>query len=53
MYLYNVYNIYICNHENNLPPPPPWVSPQWIFMGSHALGQMMYGYTLLVPMRAH
>ena len=46
IYTYIHIYIYICNHENNVPSQ---LSPQW-FVATHALGHMMYGYTLLVPM---
>ena len=36
----------ICNHENNVPSR---LSSQWLCK-THALAQMMYSYTMLVPM---
>ena len=40
--------MYVCNviMKNNV---PSCLSPQW-FVATHALGDMMYGYTLLEPM---
>ena len=46
IYIYIYIHEYICNHENNVPSR---LSPQW-FVATHALGHMIYGYTLLVPM---
>ena len=48
IYIYIIY-IYICiwNHENSVLSR---LSIQWLCRAPHALGHMMYGYTLLVPM---
>ena len=46
IYIYIYIYIYICNHENNVPSRLHHNG----FVATHALGHMMYGYTLLVPM---
>ena len=42
--------MYICDHDKNMPSR---LLPQWHkgFVATPALGQMMYDYTLLVPMK--
>ena len=49
IHIYIYIYIYICNHENN---DPSRLSPHHHngFVENHALGHMMHGYTLLVPM---
>ena len=46
IYLYMcIYNVYICNHENNVPP----VYHHNSFVATHALGHTMYMMHMMCP----
>ena len=47
IYIYIYIYIYICNHENNAICSPVYHYNG--FVATHAVGHMMHGYTLLVP----